>query len=57
MIKDLELKKEVIIPMLVSDLDEKINTKNQPYISFTGKDKTGSLDCKLWNYQLQSLPN
>ena len=56
MIKDLELKKEVIIPMLVSDLDEKINTKNQPYISFTGKDKTGSLDCKLWNYQLQSLP-
>lgn len=55
MIKDLELKKEVIIPMMIEDLDEKIDSKNNPYISFTGKDKTGSLDCRLWGYDLNKL--
>lgn len=55
MIKDLELKKEVIIPMMVEGLDEKLDSKQQPYVLFTGKDKTGSLDCRLWGYTLEKF--
>ena len=57
MIKDLEFKKEVVIPMMIEGLDEKLAGNNEPYVSFTGKDKTGSLDCKLWGYNLQKLGN
>lgn len=55
MIKDLELKKEIIIPMMIEGLDEKLTSNNEPYVLFTGKDKTGALDCRLWGYTLQKI--
>lgn len=55
MIKDLELKKEVIIFMMVEGLEEKITTTDKTYVSFVGKDKSGTLDCKLWGYTLEKM--
>lgn len=56
MIKDLELKDEVTVPLMVTDLEEKINTKNQPYVTFNGRDKSGVVDCKLWGCKLEQFP-
>lgn len=56
MIKDLEVNEEVTIPMLIEGMEErKASASNQPYITFTGKDKTGSLDCKLWGYTMENM--
>lgn len=57
MIKDLEFKKETIVFMMVEGLDEKIANNKEPYVLFTGKDKTGALDCRLWGYSLERLGN
>lgn len=55
MIKDLELKKETIIAMMVDSLDEKLTSNNEPYVLFNGKDKTGTVECRLWGYNLQKF--
>lgn len=55
MIKDLELKKEAVTFMMIEGLDEKLASNKEPYVLFTGKDKSGDVDCKLWGYNLQKL--
>lgn len=55
MIQDLELNKEYIMFLIIEGIDSKLTSNNKPYVSFKGKDKTGSLDCKLWGYTLDDL--